>query len=226
MLIGVSKSAPNYGIWLKRIHNGLEIEDLYTLPLAEALKLTSSVSGIMLTGGGDIHPALYGCSEDIPYCKGVDEKRDELETAIIKQAIQNKIPLLGICRGQQMLNVAGSGSLYANIPAIKELTIVHAGPEDVYHRIIIREDSLLFKLTGLLSGTVNSAHHQVINVLAPGFRSSAHSPDGLIEAIEMNGFMNHPFCLAVQWHPERMELENPLSGLLGKAFLEEAGKSR
>lgn len=217
--IGLSKSAPNYCAWLNTLHDGLDIIDLYTLPLDEALKQASTVAGILLTGGSDIHPAMYGRDEDLPYCRNVDKMRDVLETKIVALALKFNIPLLGICRGQQMLNVAGKGTLYADIPAFVNTEIAHASDEDVFHAVAIQENSLLFRLTGLSGGIVNSAHHQAVNLVAPGFRASACSSDGLIEAIEADSAGNHLFCVAVQWHPERMNTDNPLSGLLGKAFI-------
>jgi gamma-glutamyl-gamma-aminobutyrate hydrolase PuuD len=217
--IGLSKSAPNYCAWLNRLHDGLEIVDLYTLPLDEALKKASTVAGILLTGGSDIHPTLYGRDEDLLYCRNVDTKRDVMEVKIIALALKLRIPLLGICRGQQMLNVAGKGTLYADIPAFFNTEIAHANDEDVFHAVTIQDNSLLFRLTGVSGGVVNSAHHQAVNHVAPGFRASACSSDGLIEAIEADSAINHLFCVAVQWHPERMNTDNPLSGLLGKAFI-------
>jgi putative glutamine amidotransferase len=217
--IGVSKSAPNYSSWLDKLHDGLEIIDLYTLPLDEALNQASTVAGILLTGGNDIHPGLYGRQEDLPYCREIDTRRDELEILIIELAFKLNIPLLGICRGQQILNVARKGTLYPDIPSFFDTKTIHSNKEDVYHPVTINRNSLLFRLTGMANNTVNSAHHQAVKNLASGFQASAHSPDGLIEAIETDSTVNHPFCIAVQWHPERMETDNPLSGLLGKGFM-------
>jgi putative glutamine amidotransferase len=222
--IGVSKLSPNYASWLNQLHDKLEIIDLYSLPPEEVIKQLSSVSGILLTGGSDIHPGLYGRHEDLPYCRNIDVKRDEMEAIIIGLAFKFNKPLLGICRGQQVINVVRKGTLYADINAFVNTTIVHADQEDVYHPVSIREDSLLFRLTGISAGSVNSAHHQAVNNLAKGFLASAFSPDGLIEAIEADNTIDHPFCLAVQWHPERMEMENPLSGLLGRGFINEVMK--
>jgi putative glutamine amidotransferase len=218
--IGVSKLSPNYAAWLNKLHGGVEIIDFYNLPVEEVTAQVSLVSGVLLTGGCDIHPGLYGRNEDLAYCGKIDAKRDELEAKIIELIFKFNIPVLGICRGQQILNVVRKGTLYSDIPTFISTTIVHASEEDVYHQVSIREDSLLFRLTGLSGGTVNSAHHQVVNKLAKGFLVSAFSPDDLIEAIEADNTVDHSFCLAVQWHPERMNIDNPLSGMLGKGFIE------
>jgi len=131
------------------------------------------------------------------------------------------MPVLGICRGLQVLNVAFKGTLIPDIPAFSNSTVPHSGNEDVYHRVNLKDKSLLFGLTGVITEIVNSSHHQAIDTLAKGFSAVAHSPDLIIEAIEAAPSI-HPFCVAVQWHPERMDLSNPLSWKLGVKFLEEA----
>jgi putative glutamine amidotransferase len=88
---------------------------------------------------------------------------------------------------------------------------------------VVSKGSLLNRLTGIAEGMVNSAHHQAVNEIGSGFVASAYSADNLIESIEAGDTMDHPFCMAVQWHPERMDLDNPLSGLVGRGFIEAAG---
>jgi putative glutamine amidotransferase len=174
----------------------------------------------LLTGGSDIHPVRYGKNSYLPYCKNIDEKRDELELLIIQLAFENRIPVLGICRGLQALNVAFKGTLIPDIPEFSKSTVPHTGSEDVYHRVNVREKSQLFTMTGVSTEIVNSSHHQAIDTLARGFSAVAHSPDSLIEAIEADPSI-HPFCIAVQWHPERMDFSNPLTWKLGVKFLEQ-----
>jgi putative glutamine amidotransferase len=226
LVIGVSKLEPNYEQWLRKLHNHITIINLYELPADEVTQQVNTVAGILLPGGGDIHPGLYQCHDDIALCKSIDPKRDDLETGIIKQAFRFGIPVLGICRGLQILNVAMGGSLYADIPTSFEEAVPHKGENDVFHTVRISEDSLLHNITGIVEGQVNSSHHQAICRLAPVFRASALSGDGVTEAIEVPGANRHPFCLAVQWHPERMDILNPLSGQLGKTFLDKAEMRR
>jgi putative glutamine amidotransferase len=202
IIIGVSKLAPNYEVWLRRLYVGVEIINFYTMLPGEALRLVPTVSGMLLPGGSDIHPAMYGRAEDLPYCKDIDEIRDQLEKTLIERAFRHKIPLLGICRGHQVLN---------------------AVMEDVFHKIKVKKSSLLYKLTGVTEGMVNSAHHQAVNKIGTDLKASAYSADHLIEAIEAVDTIDHPFFMAVQWHPERMDLDNPLSGLVGRGFIEAAG---
>jgi putative glutamine amidotransferase len=218
VVIGVSKLSANYANWLNKLNSDLEIVDFFTLDITEVADRFHSISGLLLTGGGDIDPTLYGSKELQPYCRDIDKRRDKLEIGLIELAFSLRIPILGICRGQQILNVALKGTLYADLPAFFKGDIMHQGKEDVYHKVTVKEDSLLHKLTGTIGETVNSSHHQAVREIAGDFYASAFSDDGLTEAIEIQASGDHPFCLAVQWHPERMDFENPLSGRLGKGF--------
>ena len=218
--IGVSKLAPNYEAWLKKADKDTEIINFYDLSIEQAVKECLSVSGILLSGGSDIHPSLYDRNSDLNLCKDIDEKRDELEFALIELAFSHKIPILGICRGLQILNVAKKGTLHADIPTYFNTSVPHSGDKDVEHRVNIKENSLLYRLTGVNTGVVNSAHHQSINNLGSGFNAVAHGPDFIVEAIEYDRSYNHPFCIAIQWHPERMDFDSALSGKLVKGFLE------
>jgi putative glutamine amidotransferase len=224
MIIAVSKLSENYANWLNSLGEKFAIVDLNGYKVSELPGNLQSFSGILLSGGGDIHPGLYGKEEDAPLCKGMDQRRDELELKLIELAFQANIPLLGICRGQQVLNVAFNGSLYADISAGGVNTAGHFSDGDVYHPVIVVPNSLLRSITPVVHGIVNSSHHQAIAGLAEGFSVSAYSDDGIIEAIEYTGSQNHGFCMAVQWHPERMAMDNPFSGMLGKKFIAEAMK--
>jgi putative glutamine amidotransferase len=140
---------------------------------------------------------------------------------MIRYAMENHIPLLGICRGHQILNVANKGSLIIDIPSDYDTTIVHRGGDG--HMVRIMEGSLLADLLPD-SGMVNSSHHQAVEVLAPGFQVTAMAPDGIIEAIEPVDRMSHPFILGVQWHPEtlvRADENHPFSLPILQKFVEE-----
>jgi putative glutamine amidotransferase len=219
MVVAVSKLAPNYAAWLNLLCPDVTPVDLNSLPTDEAMRQASGASGILLSGGTDMHPALYNCSEDLHLCLNIDDKRDALEIELIQMAFKLKLPMLGICRGLQMLNVAGKGSLHADIPSKLASEVAHSGTEDQWHDVSLIEGSAFSQVVGVIQGKVNSMHHQAIDSLSSLYEASAYSSDGLIEAIVLRPRQDHPFCMAVQWHPERMDTANPLSGMVGKAFL-------
>jgi putative glutamine amidotransferase len=181
--------------------------------------------GIIISGGPDVNPGIYGKAQEKDRCESIDNRRDSLELRMIKYAIENKIPLLGICRGHQILNVANKGSLIIDIPSDYDTTIIHRRGGD--HMVKIVEGTLLSELITPDSGLVNSSHHQAVETLAPGYRATAFARDGIIEAIEPVEPDGHPFILGVQWHPETLirESENhPFSLPILLRFVEEVHK--
>ncbi|WP_299025805.1 gamma-glutamyl-gamma-aminobutyrate hydrolase family protein [uncultured Thermanaerothrix sp.] len=156
------------------------------------------LNGLLLTGGADVDPALYGGGWH-PKVYGVDARRDATEIALVRLAAQTGWPFLGICRGIQVINVALGGTLYADLPEQLGSRVAHWS-EEMGHLVQIEPDSRLANLVKASEIQVNSYHHQGIERLAPGLRAVGWSPDGLIEAVEVPG---HPFGLGVQWHPER-----------------------
>ena len=164
-------------------------------------ELLDKVDGILLTGGHDVAPALYGektiCSSVIP-CG----QRDSLEQEVLKQALERDIPILGICRGIQFLNAYLGGTLYQDLLTQHSSDVEHhqKPPYDVpVHRVDIIKESSLYALLKVSSLLVNSYHHQAIKDLAYGLRAMAVSEDGLVEAVEIP---EKSFVWAVQWHPE------------------------
>ena len=177
-----------------------------TMSIAEAL---DGVGGLLLAGGEDVDPAHYGETRH-PKVVEIDAARDKIEIALVKEARARRLPILGICRGIQVMNVACGGSLVQDIPsqvtgAIEhELSVPPHQPFDLAHEIWMDKDTLLARLmndrlAGADSCNVNSRHHQAVKQVAPGFRVSATAPDGVIEAIEDP---EAGFCVGVQWHPE------------------------
>jgi putative glutamine amidotransferase len=165
-----------------------------------------SVHGLLLTGGNDVDPARYGETGHAAIT-GVDAARDEFEIALVHAAAEAKLPIFGICRGMQVLNVALGGNLIQDIDAELPGSLAHAaaGPQHAMaHEVWITRGSLLWTLMQeqLAEGdscAVNSRHHQAVNKPACSFEVSATAPDGVIEAIEC---ASGAFCLGVQWHPE------------------------
>ncbi len=167
----------------------------------EIAQLLDSVQGILLTGGHDVDPALYG-EEAIPECGTPCRERDAMESELLRQALEKDIPVLGICRGIQFLNAYLGGTLFQDLPTQHPSDIEHhqTPPYDVpVHKVKIEKDSGLFHLLNTETLDVNSYHHQAINVKADCLKTMAISEDGLVEAVEMPG---KKFVWALQWHPE------------------------
>ncbi|MGH9175044.1 MAG: gamma-glutamyl-gamma-aminobutyrate hydrolase family protein [Vicinamibacterales bacterium] len=162
-------------------------------------------NALMLTGGGDVDPSLYGETPH-PTFQASEPGRDEYEIALVKAATNAGLPIFAICRGIQVLNVALGGTLVQDIPSMVNGAVHHAVSEPRYaiaHEVWVATDSLLDELMGdkLDGGTcqVNSRHHQAVKTVASGWDVTGTAPDGVIEAIEQPGDV---LRLAVQWHPE------------------------
>jgi putative glutamine amidotransferase len=157
------------------------------------------VRGLVLTGGEDVAPERYGAT---PHARlgDVDRVRDAAELALIAEARQRRVPILAICRGIQILNVALGGTLYQDLDTERPGPVPHSA-ESSHHAVRVEPGSLLERALGTREATVNSRHHQAIRDLAPGLRAVAWADDGLIEAAEPAD-SSAPWMVAVQWHPE------------------------
>jgi len=169
-------------------------------------QILSRVDGLVLTGGGDVDPTLYGETPHDTF-QAAETGRDEFEIALARAAVARRIPLLAICRGMQVLNVAMGGTLYQDIPSQIKSDEKHSVPQPragAAHEAWVEKGSQLSELLKdhMEDGEtchVNSRHHQSVKEVASGFKVTATSPDGVIEAMEKPG---RDFCVAVQWHPE------------------------
>ena len=168
--------------------------------------ILARVDGVMLTGGGDVDPMLYGEAPHATF-QAAEADRDQFEIALTRAAIAANIPFFAICRGMQLANVAMGGTLIQDIPSEVPGALEHSVPEPrahVAHEVWVAKGS---RLSALLADHmedgetchVNSRHHQSVATAAPGFEVTATSPDGVIEAMEKTGAA---FCIGVQWHPE------------------------
>ena len=162
----------------------------------------TDINGLLLTGGPDIDPSYYG--EEAHETTDIEADRDRLELPLFNQAVEKDLPVFGICRGIQIMNVAIGSSLYQDIPSQFADHLTHKiveNNDDSWHNIVIQRGSLLNEITGNRVVEVNSRHHQAVKVIGEGFTVTAQSKDGIIEAIEDR---SKRFMLGVQYHPERM----------------------
>ncbi|MDE2059715.1 MAG: gamma-glutamyl-gamma-aminobutyrate hydrolase family protein [candidate division NC10 bacterium] len=191
--------------------------------LAEAY--LDAIDGLLLTGGADIHPSFYG-QIVLERCGEIDEERDRFEVELVHAARSRDLPLLGICRGLQVLNVAMGGSLYQDLSYRKETDPAHQSLRErrgePAHQVTIVEGSRLAGILEIRELRVTSTHHQIIRDLAPGLAVNAVAPDGVVEGVEGTG----RFLLAVHWHPERMFTHYPKQLTLFRALVDEAAKAR
>jgi len=214
----------NYLRWIKRIDPNVEFVKLsYHFKNEE---MTGNVDGLVLTGGGDVHPALYGVSEAIDRVEEVNELRDAFEFKVIEKALEREIPILGICRGMQVMNVYLGGTLIIDLPiAGYDDHATHDGQE-FCHPLAIDPHSMLGSIIGPNPHKVNSIHHQAVDQLGKGLKVVAKSDDGITEALEWVLKDRMPFLLLVQWHPERMvDFDNPCSRNVAEYFMKEVSRS-
>jgi putative glutamine amidotransferase len=193
---------------------------------ALAARALDSADGLLLTGGEDMDPAWYG-AERSPLCHPPSRERDLFELALFAAARQRGLPILGVCRGIQVVNVAMGGTLYQDLPSERPGPVDHNPPAartDRSHAVRLLAGSRAAGAMGRDRVTVNSFHHQAVRDLAPGLVASGWTEDGLIEAVETAE--GEPWLLAVQWHPEEMHAEAraPEHGLFS-ALVERAGES-
>jgi len=195
------------------------------IPLALGTDILRSLyerlDGLFMAGGGDVNPVWYGQAPH-PATNGIDELRDDTELTLIRWALADGLPLLGVCRGVQTLNVAAGGTLIQDVPRQIPHALRHQWYPDkardwVAHEIATTSGTRLADIIGG-SGQVNSFHHQAVDQVAPGFRVSAVAPDGVIEAIEWTS----SFAIGVQWHPESLIHTDKTMSRLFETFVKAA----
>ena len=186
---------------------------------AEAVaELCSMARGIVLTGGSDVLPGLFG-EEPHPKLGAVNPVRDRFELALARAAMQADLPVLAICRGMQVLNVAAGGGLIQDIESCVPGAHAHRVTAPRWlptHSVSVVPGSILWKIFRRDSIMVNSFHHQAVHPVAPGFEVSARASDGVVEAIEKAGSR---FMVGVQWHPEALAGKDPEALNVFREFL-------
>lgn len=191
------------------------------IPL-ESEEIVDSIDGLLLTGGFDIDPKYYNENAH-PQLGVVTARRDEAEMQLVKKCLDKNIPIFGICRGIQLLNVYFGGTLYQHIDAQYSTNIPHQQKEGrtvATHKVTVEKESKLYSIVQKECFQVNSMHHQGIRKLGKNLKAVAKSEDGLIEAIELE---NYPYCIAVQWHPEELlKVGDTFSKKMFQSFIESA----
>lgn len=167
-----------------------------------AAEMVGRLDALVVTGGAfDVDPALFGAGMRHATVTTKD-RRTAFELGVVRAALDRDMPVLGICGGEQLLNVALGGTLVQHIPDAFPEALAHEQPNprnEPGHEVLIDRNTLLWRLVGTARMKVNSAHHQAVDRIAPGAVRNATAPDGVIEGLEHPGFR---FCLGVQWHPE------------------------
>lgn len=167
--------------------------------------LLERMDGLLLTGGDDVPPARYGEERrEKTYCVHAD--KDVFDNLLLQLALEKQKPILALCYGAQLINVAYGGSLIQDVPSEVKTAISHkpAKGEKCSHSVSIEKNTLLHKIIGADALDTNSAHHQAVKRLGKGLKATARASDGIIEAFECEGY---PFLVAVQWHPERLTID-------------------
>ena len=227
VLIALSKdnTAHTCQLWLKRYASNIDFIDMYKVSPDSINLILNKCNGIIITGGNDIQPALYGKANDSSRCEQFAPKRDTLDQLLINYAKTTHIPILGICRGAQIINVTYGGTLYTDIPSQIGTTVIHRSKDRiVYHDINILPNSLLHQISQATQVEVNSIHHQSIEKVANNLKAVAWSADGVIEAIEPQ--KSADFLLGVQWHPELLDSTSPVSKNIAMYFIQKVSEQQ
>ena len=182
-------------------------EDCSNIP-----QIVSMIDGLLVPGGADIEPSFYR-EERLPECGKASLTDDRYDMEIIREAVRQGKPILGICRGHQLINVIYGGTLYQDIPTQYKTDIehrMHPDHTETYHEADIDPDSRIGRILGKGHLTVNSSHHQSVKEVGKGFKVVGKAPDGIVEAMENEDGS----ILTVQWHPERMQNEECMRNLV------------
>jgi putative glutamine amidotransferase len=184
--------------------------------------LLSRLDGLIITGGADIDPRHYNGNTQHPDLTKIDHERDNSEMALIRLCLETEKPMLCVCRGMQVLNVALAGTMHEHIPDVREKDI-HRSADGLWaiHEVLVDENSLLAKVMGTNQVETYSGHHQAVKAIGQGLCVIAQAPDGIVEALTHE---KHPWVLAVQWHPEKSAATDPSQQALFDALVQKAAQ--
>lgn len=197
---------------------GVAVEPVWLAVNGHAFQpqMLDDLAAVVLTGGADVEPERYGFADSNGLCHPIPG-RDAVEFPLTEAVLDRGLPVLAICRGMQLLNVVCGGTLVPDLPG-------HDGTDDsARHSVKLATPSFLAGVVGQQTGDVSSVHHQAVDQPGQGLRVVSSSEDGVVEAIEWETPEKKSWLVAVQWHPERMSLDEPLAGTIYAAFLRAAG---
>jgi putative glutamine amidotransferase len=188
----------------------------------EAEALIPRLDGLIVTGGADIDPKHYGGNRQHPSLTKHDSERDNSELALIHAWLKTDKPMLCVCRGMQVLNVAMGGTMTEHVPDVRDVDI-HRGFDGLWsiHEVLVDEHSLLARVMGASKVETYSGHHQAVKAIGKDLCVVAQAPDGIVEALAHE---KHPWLLGVQWHPEKSSATDPTQQALFDGLVKEAAK--
>jgi putative glutamine amidotransferase len=227
--IGISdcEKYDKYAAWIRKDERVKSIVRLGCKD--QAIEMLDDCDGLLLTGGEDVHPKFYHQPELLSLCNADDmnEQRDEYELRLIERWKSISIPIFGICRGMQIFNIALGGTMKADLPYEGFYNHSKYGPDkDREHKIKLDPNSNFSRLLESSKGDINSAHHQAVDKIAAELVCCAQSPDLVCEALEWKNPEGKPFLFMVQWHPERMSMqESVFASGLRRIFINECIKA-
>lgn len=213
----------NYPLWIKGNDTFVEVIRL----TAENKHLLPNCDGVVLSGGVDTHPSFYNNQRiDYPLAPAkFNTARDNFELSVFEYTQKKNVPVLGVCRGMQLINIALGGDMIQDIEEMGKSNHRRTESGDTIHEITINKETQLFAITGIEKGIINSAHHQALGKIAESLIITGYSPDGIAESAERKQVEGCAFLLCVQWHPERLaqeQPENPFTKNIRIAFLQAA----
>lgn len=193
----------------------------FLTPLGEIPEILRELDGVLLIGGADYEPALYGAARD-PLCGEACLVKDEFELELTRQAVKMGVPVLGVCRGVQTINVAMGGTLHQHVPNVTGKVHQQAQGNVYWHDVDIVPDTMMADIVGSSVIATNSYHHQAAEKIGNGLRAGAYSKDGIVESLE--SLPGESWIFGLQWHPERTVGKDVYSLRFFEALVAEAAK--
>jgi len=223
-LYAISWYYPNddYQHWVRGQDSSARFIELYSQDIDKIDSILGTCAGLILSGGSDIAPERYGGSDTLALSGRIDPRRDSVELTAVAYVQRRGLPTLGVCRGMQVMNVAFGGDLILDIPTFNGSKQHQTEGSDAMH--LVYPAPALARLLEADSATVNCNHHQAVAHLGEGLEAVARSSDTIIEAMRHSDTVRFPFLWGVQWHPERLDGNSPMSSNLLTRFIEATKK--